>query len=299
MSRVRCNRSTVTRGSTWRSNPPRFSPAPRSQQLARDAVVVLLSTRGLDRKSRETIAAFVRNGGGLLIAASDDVEPAVLATMMGWEGFSAAVQAEPAGALAPTDVRHPIFRPFGALAANLGEGRFDRTWTLRADGWDVLARFTNGSPALMERREGSGRVVLFTSDLSRRWNDFPLNPAFVPFTIETVRHTAGSSDRRRDYVVAEAPDGAAPEPGAYDVAGRRITVNVDPQESAVAVMSAADFEKTAATGRRGGGRTGGAARAAGRGTAESLALRAAAHDAGARRRIDRRTLGVEGAGKSC
>ena len=208
-----------------------------------DAAVVLLSTRGLDRKSRDTIAAFVRNGGGLLVAASDNVEPAVLATMMGWQGFSAAVEARPAGSLAPTDVRHPIFRPFGALAANLGDGGFARTWTLRTDGWDVLARFTNGSAALMERREGRGRVMLFTSDLSRRWNDFPLNPAFVPFTIETVRHAAGSSDRRRDYVVAEAPEGTAHEPGTYDVAGRRITVNVDPRESAVAVMNAADFEK--------------------------------------------------------
>jgi hypothetical protein len=85
--------------------------------------------------------------------------------------------------------------------------------------------------------------MLFTSDLSRRWNDFPLNPAFVPFVIETVRHAAGSSDRRRDYVVADAPDGVSPEPGAYEVAGRRITVNVDPRESAVAVMNAADFEK--------------------------------------------------------
>jgi len=223
--------------------PAAFLARGSNQQPASDAAVVLLSTRGLDRKSRDTIGAFVRNGGGLLVAASNDVEPAVLATMMGWQGFSAAVEAEPAGALAPTDVRHPIFRPFGALAVNLGDGRFDRTWTLRAEGWDVLARFTNGSPALMERREGRGRVVLFASDLSRRWNDFPLNPAFVPFTIETVRHTAGSSDRRRDYVVAEAPEGVSAEPGGYDVAGRRIVVNVDPRESAVAVLSAADFEK--------------------------------------------------------
>jgi hypothetical protein len=219
-------------------------PAPAArQQAAGEAVVVLLSTRGLDRKSRDAIAAFVRNGGGLLVAASDNVEPAVLATMMGWQGFTAAVEARPAGSLAPTDVRHPIFRPFGALAANLGDGGFDRTWILRTDGWDVLARFTNGAPALMERREGRGRVLLFTSDLSRRWNDFPLNPAFVPFTIETVRHAAGSSDRRRDYVVAEAPEGVAPEPGTYDLAGRRITVNVDARESTVAVMDAADFEK--------------------------------------------------------
>jgi hypothetical protein len=214
-----------------------------SPKPAGDAAVVLLSTRGLDRKSRETIAAFVRNGGGLLVAASDDVEPAVLGTMMGWQGFSAAVETELAGSLAPTDVRHPIFRPFGALAANLGDSAFTRNWSVRSDGWDVLARFTNGSPALLERREGRGRVMLFTSELNRRWTDFPLNPAFVPFTIETVRHAAGSSDRRRDYAVADAPDGVSPEPGTYDVAGRRITVNVDPRESAVAVMSAADFEK--------------------------------------------------------
>jgi len=44
-------------------------------------------------------------------------------------------------------------------------------------------------------------------------------------------------------MVAEAPDGAAPEPGTYDVAGRRVTVNVDPRESTVAVMKAADFEQ--------------------------------------------------------
>ena len=218
------------------------APASAQQHGAGDAVV-LLSTRGLDRRSRDTIASFVRNGGGLLVAASDDVEPAVLSTMMGWKGFSAAVEDRAAGSLAPTDLRHPIFRPFGALAANLGAGGFDRTWSLRADGWDVLARFTNGAPALMERREGRGRVLLFTSDLSRRWNDFPLNPAFVPFTIETVRHAAGLSGGRRDYLVADAPEGIPHEPGAYDVAGRRITVNVDPRESAPAAMSAADFEK--------------------------------------------------------
>lgn len=214
-----------------------------NEQLARSGVVVLLSTRGLDRKSRDAIAAYVRAGGGLLVAASPDVEASVLATTMGWQGFSGAVQAEPAGVLAPVDLRHPIFRPFGALAVNLGDGHFERTWTLRAEGWDVLARFTNGAPALVEKREGKGQVLLFASDLSRRWNDFPLNPAFVPFTVETVRHAAASSDRRRDYLVADAPQGVAARAGVYEAAGRRIVVNVDPRESAPAAMSATEFTK--------------------------------------------------------
>ena len=214
-----------------------------NEQIARSAVVVLLSTRGLDRKSRDAVAAYVRAGGGLLVAASPDVEASVLATTMGWQGFSAAVQTEPAGVLAPVDLRHPIFRPFGALAVNLGEGHFDRTWTLRAEGWDVLARFTSGAAALIERREGKGQVLLFASDLGRRWNDFPLNPAFVPFTVETVRHAAASADRRRDYLVADAPQGVAAWPGVYEAAGRRVVVNVDPRESAPAAMSATEFTK--------------------------------------------------------
>ena len=40
--------------------------------------------------------------------------------------------------------------------------------------------------------DGQGRVVLFASDLDRRWNDFPLHPSFVPFAMETLRHVAGA-----------------------------------------------------------------------------------------------------------
>ena len=210
-------------------------------ELARHAVVVLLSTRGLDRRAREAAAAFVRQGGGLLIVASGEVDPALIATAMGWSGFSAVTSSEPAGGLAPTDLRHPIFRPFGALSANLGQARFNSIWKVRTDGWEVAARFTNGSPALLERREGGGRVVLFASDLGRRWNDFPLHPAFVPFAVETVRHTSGRSEERREYSPADAPAGARPEPGVYDIGGRRVVVNVDPRESGTSVMSSTEF----------------------------------------------------------
>ena len=97
--------------------------------------------------------------------------------------FSAIEQSGPL-TLAATDLRHPIFRPFGALAANLGQVRSDRAWRVSPEGWSIVARFSNGSPALLERALGAGRVVLFASDLDRQWNDFPLHPAFVPFALE-------------------------------------------------------------------------------------------------------------------
>ena len=220
------------------------APAELSQQSA----VVLASTRNLDRRGRENLLNFVRQGGGLLIAASGDVDPATIATAMSWRDFSASEQPAGGAVLAATDLRHPIFRPFGPLAADLGQVRFTRTWKVRPDGWDVAARLTNGSPALLERREGAGRVVLFASDLDRRWNDFPLNAAFVPFSIEAIRHAASLTDAPREYAVADVPQGARPEPGVQALGdGRRITVNVDPREGAIGELTPAEFTAMIAT----------------------------------------------------
>src|SRR5690606_8906606 len=120
-------------------------------------------TRSLDRAAREGIAAFVRGGGGLVIAAAPDVDPGVVASIFGWPAGALVPAAPRPASLTVTDVRHPIFRPFGAFAANLGGVRFDRTWRLDGASWHVAAWFDDGAPALAERTEGQGRVVFFAS----------------------------------------------------------------------------------------------------------------------------------------
>lgn len=215
-----------------------------SGDLSSYAAVVLLSTRGLERRGRDAIAGFVRSGGGVLIAASPDVEPSVLSTMFDLRAaFSGLEESATTVSLSITDLRHPVFRPFGVLAANLGQVRFDRTWRLRAEGWAVAARFADGAPALLERAEGSGRVVLFASDLDRRWNDFPVQPSFVPFVVEAVRYVSGGHERVRDYVVSSVPDAVPARPGVYGAGpdNRLVAVNVDPRESDTARVAPEEF----------------------------------------------------------
>jgi hypothetical protein len=214
-----------------------------ARSLSTFSAAVLLSTRGLERRAWESLSAFVQSGGGLLIAASPDVDPAVVSSMFKWSPALDTAVAVNAAELSPTDVRHPIFRPFGALTANLGQVRFDRTWRVKGEGWDEAARFTDGSAALLERREGRGRVVLFASDLDRRWNDFPQHPAFVPFVVEAVRYVGAGQQRGSDYVVGSAPPGTGPGPGIYLAPGskRPVAVNVDPRESTSAALSAQEF----------------------------------------------------------
>lgn len=207
------------------------------------AAVVLLSTRGLDRRAREALAGFVDDGGGLLVAGAPEVDATVLASVLKWPDFGATEADGGPAALAVTNLRHPIFHPLGPLTANVGQVRFNRIWLVRGEGWEVAARFSSGTPALLERRQGDGRVLIFASDVDRRWNDFPLHPSFVLFAIESVRHVAAQPSLPRDYLVAEAPAGAGPQPGVFTLAagGRRVAVNVDVRERSPVAMSEDEF----------------------------------------------------------
>jgi len=85
-------------------------------------------------------------------------------------------------------------------------------------------------------------VVMFASDLDRRWNDFPLHPSFVPFVVETIRHVAARRVEAGEFIVGRTPPGTGAEPGLHRLAsGRLVAVNVDARESATGVMTAAEF----------------------------------------------------------
>jgi hypothetical protein len=51
----------------------------------------------------------------------------------------------------------------------------------------------DGTPLLLERAMGSGRVLLFTSSLGREWNDLPVQPAFVPLMAGMANHLLGGA----------------------------------------------------------------------------------------------------------
>ena len=106
----------------------------------------------LDRTVRETIAAHVRAGAGLFVAAAPEVDPSVLSSMTDWQPALTVVdEATCTSRSSATDPRHPIFRPFGALAANLGQSGFERAGaSAPTDG--PCRRFSNG-----RRRCSNGR----------------------------------------------------------------------------------------------------------------------------------------------
>jgi hypothetical protein len=213
----------------------------------RPDVVALLATRGLGADARRQIASRVSQGGGLLLAIGPGVEAGALAQLFGEEGGVSIEQADAVPlptTLAPVDVRHPVFAPYADRASAYSGVRFDRIVRLGTAPQDrVLARFENGLAAIVERRVGKGRVLVVASDLDARWNRWPLSATFVPFVAEATRRLAGRDDIVTEYLAGSVPAAIASTPGAHVLAdGQRVVVNVDPRESAIDLISAAEVQ---------------------------------------------------------
>ncbi len=216
-------------------------------ELSRYSLVLLLGTRGLDRKSVDLLSSYVSAGGGLFLAAGPDIDMESIRDLLSGRvriGPPAPPAAQPLS-LAPVDARHPVFKAFGAAATNLSSVRFRRAVRVTDEaGGRVIGRFSDGSAALVDCVVGKGRLVFFASDLNNRWNDFPLHPVFVPFVHELARYLSEARDRRREVLVAELPPNTPKLPGVHTIpeasvapvsgaaqTGRRVVANVDPQES--------------------------------------------------------------------
>jgi hypothetical protein len=229
-----------------------------ADELKQASVVALLSTHGLDRRAKDTLRAFLDAGGGLFIAAAPDLDPSVLSALLDWQPALAPREVTDAGVLTVSELRHPIFRPFDPVSANFAQVAFHRAWDIHADPpWRVLARYSDGAVALAERTAGHGRLLLFTSDLDHRWNDFPLHPSFVPFVQEAVRYLGARPPARMAFTVGEVPAGVPATPGIVNAGGRAIVVNADVRESSVDRLSPDAFVKQVA--RTSGGAPDGAA----------------------------------------
>jgi hypothetical protein len=175
--------------------------------IAEYSLVILNDAGMLSPGLADSLAKFVTNGGQLIISTGPRTEvssfPPALQQVMP-ATLTESVQTKAGETVAISDVKfdHPIFEVFqesGRLAAAHVIGYFRSQPAANAS---VLARFEDGSPALLESRTGKGRVLLFTSSLGPSWNDLPLMPLYLPFVHQMVRY-AGSREESSWYELGE------------------------------------------------------------------------------------------------
>ncbi len=83
--------------------------------------------------------------------------------------------------------------PAPSLKAGPGRPRAEQKQQEAGDP-QVILKYSDGTPAVMERTWGMGRVVLFSSTADTAWNDLPVRLAFVPL----IHRALGAIVQRQD-----------------------------------------------------------------------------------------------------
>lgn len=177
---------------------PRFA-VERRQGLDRAAlsgasIVVLYDTRIPEGPAGAALDQWVGDGGGLVIVAGPHLAGGGGSGLMPGSGAGMAERlGDGGGSFGEVQLDHPVFAPFReAGTAGLGAARFLRYARIApAEGSQVLARFDDGAPLLVERTRGQGRVLLLAAPLDNLTGDFPLQPAFLPFIRRLAMYAAG------------------------------------------------------------------------------------------------------------
>lgn len=202
------------------SDPPHRVERRRSTQfnashLGGQAVVILNDVPFPRGGGGRLLRQFVMDGGGLFVVlgqrSSQNAWPDEFAALLpGRLGGVVDRLGDRGTTLNVTDYDHPLLELFNTpRSGDFSHTRFYRYRRLdQADAGEstVLARFDDGAVALAEVRVGEGRVVFWASGLSNSWNDFPVQPVFLPFVHQLTRYLAGYAPNRTWFAAGEVID---------------------------------------------------------------------------------------------
>ncbi len=172
----------------------RMSSASLSTTSLRDIAAVLLWDVAPSAATGALLDTYTKNGGGVIVAASRRLGARTSSSAFIPAKVTGMADRLPdrGGALTQLHLEHALFAPFRATPDALGGARFLRYPRLDVlAGTEVLARFDDALPAIIEKREGSGRVLVLAVPLDGQSGDLPLQPAFLPFVRQLVMHTSG------------------------------------------------------------------------------------------------------------
>ncbi len=191
--------------------------------------VVLANVADLAEPVAKGLEQYVRRGGGLMIFSGNRLNPSFYNEQLSAKQHLLPATFGPMRGDAEQDVNYFTLQDRGLEhgivslwndpnAGTLSSARFYRAYdllpvtngapasstaqagasssnaVLEAGAPQVVAKFSHGTPAIVEHTFGLGRVVMFASTADTAWNDFPVRPAFVPL----LHRTLGALVQRQD-----------------------------------------------------------------------------------------------------
>jgi hypothetical protein len=183
------------------------------RNLSDFSVIILANISELPQGYELELEKFVFNGGALLFGMGDQVSPKYfnehLGNLLPVKLDSLYHSREDALHLLLKNNTHPVMQVFSPKALEEMKGiNFYSMYTVQArenKNFKVGTWFSNQHPAVIESETRKGIVVMFLSSLDRDWNDFPIQPTYLPWIQRWTQYSARGleSVSKQDLLVGE------------------------------------------------------------------------------------------------
>jgi Aerotolerance regulator N-terminal len=196
------------------------------------AGIVLLNVRSLDVRAIANIESYVRKGGGLAVFLGGSLSSADLDRInRDWHRQGEGLMPLPIdsvadlppsidGAASPdiVPVSHPIFASLLGLSNSpfqlIRVSRYVRfkdekkspstaSSTSQEPLWQTIVTLRDGSPFMLDRGFGDGRVVVVATALDPQWTNWPQDPTFVVAMLKTMGYLASFRARETSAMVGK------------------------------------------------------------------------------------------------
>jgi hypothetical protein len=159
------------------------------------AFVVLSDAVALPAIFEHALSAYVTRGGNVLIALGTSAAHQERVPLWGAGTRNARDylrDGNPA-TVGPVDFNYPPLEQSKPGRDNGGWSEVKVSYAVPVDATQarVAARLTDGTPFVLEKQLGEGRILLLASGLDNLTNDLPLHPVFVAFVDRTARYLSG------------------------------------------------------------------------------------------------------------
>jgi len=240
----------------------------------------LIAAQTLPDSQAQRVKTFLDRGNTVLLALDSIQATQTLGTLLGSGPLSAEeADSERYALLGEIRFEHPLFAPFAdPRFSDFTKTHFWKHRRIALDqipGAEALARFDDGSPAVIQTSVGKGTLLVLTSGWTPTDSQLARSSKFVPLLYSALDQATGIRIMRRQYWVGDPvvpsdtnslsnatirkPDGssatARPEgdftetdlPGIYTVGDGpnqwQFAVNLDPSESKTDPLLSEDLER--------------------------------------------------------
>lgn len=217
--------------------------------------LIFCNVRAISDAILPKLIDYLRRGGGLLFFLGDHVQmddynlklfqssPPILPARITGKRNLPEPQAE---RIEKVDATHPALRGLSdqLIKESLRSTRIKAYFRVEMADPPTLLTLANGDPLLMEKRIGSGRVMLFTTAADRDWSDLPLKTAYLPLVQSLLSYLSGGKRGMIDAGIEVGNPKSFSFPSSYVGKSLRI-IKPDGREGEITLV--ADREKASAS----------------------------------------------------